>query len=206
MTLSKELIGEGEDETCEADKKFIGFGYLKENPASKLKSCSRLCLGYSISLRAGVEQAPEVDSTFSQSPYQASSFKLPVMLLLILELLRGLVLLQLLPSSSKVKKEFMSHAEFGYPKSSSTSRSQKRKRSESEIWKLMLADSVSLQNDLKSTAAVGLGLLTQTDLYCLFSQPLCQLVDSFSDGSVQCGLLVSYRYAQIEELVVKKDQ
>lgn len=51
----------------------------------------------------------------------------------------------------------------------------------------MLADSVSLQNDLKSTAAVGLGLLTQTDLYCLFSQPLCQLVDSFSDGSVQVG-------------------
>ena len=37
MTLSKELIGEDEDETGEADTKFIGFDYLEENLALKLK-------------------------------------------------------------------------------------------------------------------------------------------------------------------------
>lgn len=39
MNLSEESIREGEDDTGEADvKKFIGFGYLEENPASKLKA------------------------------------------------------------------------------------------------------------------------------------------------------------------------
>lgn len=38
LTLSEESVGEGEDEIGEADAKFIGFGYLDENPASKLKA------------------------------------------------------------------------------------------------------------------------------------------------------------------------
>ncbi|GMN58322.1 hypothetical protein TIFTF001_027422 [Ficus carica] len=38
VTLSEESVGEGEDEISEANAKFIGFGYLKKNLASKLKA------------------------------------------------------------------------------------------------------------------------------------------------------------------------
>lgn len=48
----------------------------------------------------------------------------------------------------------------------------------------MLADTVSLQNDLEAASTLGSGLLTQADLDMLLSIDPNELVMSFSSGSI----------------------
>ncbi|GMN63807.1 hypothetical protein TIFTF001_032897 [Ficus carica] len=108
MTLSKESVGEGEDETGGADAKFIGFDYLEENSASKLKVKE---------VEASAEQALKVDSTGLQLTYQAlvcycyssscceDSFRFCGCCHVCYVFLSFFV-----EFASKVKKEYMSHA------------------------------------------------------------------------------------------------
>ncbi|GMN69640.1 hypothetical protein TIFTF001_038685 [Ficus carica] len=93
--------------------------------------------------------------------------------------------------ASKLKKEFLSHAEV--------------------IEKMGDAKSLVVKGkgkagDLGNPFVIGLRLFIRADLDCLYSEPLRELVDSFYSGSVKHGFVVSYRCAQIEELVVEKDR
>lgn len=77
--------------------------------------------------------------------------------------------------------------DFGSPKSSFASSSQKRKQSEPVTCELVFPGVVSLQNDLKAATAIGSRLLARAVLDHLVGLHPYELVELFSNGSILVG-------------------